>query len=336
MDSPEVIGNSEGLVSLPFTYQRVEDPSQALYKEFRQSMFAKSRGADPSPPKTDEELLERIKGEAESREWYFSDYWREKGLPAEQIEFLVGEGQITLYNFNKDTPFSDEHLQKVTRIFQEFSSRFPKALEQIRWILIDDVQYPSWYGDPVSWPASGDGSRKWRERRLLPRAMSFDPYRVPEASRFEGVFAHELTHPIDDDFKNAGWSEKYKWGDCRDFPDDWELRVVPDGSSQAYFNKHTGKMAPVGQFPLQPDECLNDYAAHNLQDDVCESVVAYIFNPDLLRRVSPGKYSIIERLDQGAQVAEVSAARVPKDQIKLPEIKPEVIPYYIVEPKNIE
>ncbi len=92
-------------------------------------------------------------------------------------------------------------------------------------------------------------------------------------------------------------------------------------------------MALVGEYPLQPEECVTEYATHNIDDDVCESVVAYLFDPELLKRVSPTKYSIIESLDQGGLPSEVTATRVPKDQIKLPEIKPEVILYYIVEPK---
>ncbi len=334
MDTVETVGNpNESLAPLPFTYQRVDDPSKAIYKEIRLNMI---RGVNepPRPPFTDEQIVERVKSQAEGREWYFDSYWREKGLPEEQIEFMVGDRQLMLYNFNKEISVSDEHLDKARKILEIYASKFPRALEKINWILIDNIQHPSMYGDTLNWPANGNGMPRSRAFRLLPRAMSFDPYRVSTITNFEGVFAHELTHTIDDDFENAGWKEKYKWELCKDHPDDWELRDTPDRKGKAYFNKHTGKMALVGEYPLQPEECVTEYATHNIDDDVCESVVAYLFDPDLLRSVSPGKYSIIESLDQSKPAEEVRAIRVSEDQIKLPEIKPEVIPYYIIEPST--
>lgn len=67
-------------------------------------------------------------------------------------------------------------------------------------------------------------------------------------------------------------------------------------------------------------------------EDICESMVAYLFDPDLLKRVSPDKFEILEAHDKGGSRPEASVYRVPKEEVKLPEIKPETVYYYVKEP----
>lgn len=92
-------------------------------------------------------------------------------------------------------------------------------------------------------------------------------------------------------------------------------------------------MSPQGLFPLQPDSCVNFYARQNMGEDIAESMVAYIYDPDFLKTISPEKFTILERHDANNPRQEVTAQRVPKDEIKLPEVKPELVYYYIKEPE---
>lgn len=92
-------------------------------------------------------------------------------------------------------------------------------------------------------------------------------------------------------------------------------------------------MSPQGQFSLQPDQCVTHYARQNMGEDICDSMVAYIYDPDLLRTVSSDKFDILAGHDAKKAHSKVATKRVSKEEIKLPEIKPETIHYYIEEPE---
>jgi len=163
--------------------------------------------------------------------------------------------------------------------------------------------------------------------------MEFISHRITAATNFEGTLVHELTHLIDDQFENAGWVEKYKWESCSKYSEDWDHKDVPDGGRKAFYNRKTGKMALAGLFALQPEECVTEYATHLIGDDICESLVAYFFNPNLLRTVSPTKFAIIQSQDANLPKSLVAAKRMSTDEIRLPEIKPQVVNYFIKEPQ---
>lgn len=321
----------EQLPALPFKYERTLEPDQAAYREWRVSPV--SFAGVPNEPRTDQEIIEMIKREREGKDWFTSEYWRSKGLPEEQIEFQMNGQAITVYNWNKDKPFTDEHIQKAQRAFQELASRFPQITDQMRWILIDDKQEASAFGDPEKYPLNGFAMRGWEAFRLLPRGMELIPHRVAKASNFEGTFVHESTHLIQQQFEPE-WSEKFKWDYCYDHEDEWEIRPTPDGTTQRWFNKQTGEMSPQGQFPLQPDQCVTYYAKQNMGEDICDSIVAYIYDPDLLQGVSPDKSGIFQKHDAKQPLPKTTSRRVAKEEIKLPEVKEETVHYYIQEPNT--
>lgn len=120
----------EILPDLPFTYQKVQTPQEAQYIEWRVSPVV-FEGHD-NQSRTDDEIIELVKKEHESRRWFTSDYWRKKGVPAEQLEFVINGIIITVYNFNKEKPFSDKHIAEAKRVFKEFATRFPDVLNKIR------------------------------------------------------------------------------------------------------------------------------------------------------------------------------------------------------------
>lgn len=247
---------AEALPLLPIKYEMTDSPEVAKYTEWRVSpvIFEGMR----NEPHTDDEMLESVKKQHEAKEWYTSEYWRKKGLPYEQVEFVVDGRRITIYNYNQEKPFTEEHLAQATEVIRQFASRFPQILDQIRWILIDDHQVPTMLGDPEKYPTNGYAMKELQAFRFFPRGMEMFPYRLEAVTNFEGVFAHELTHLIQNDLE-PDWGTKFKWEHAYDHEDEWEIRETPTGETR-WFNKDTDEMAPQGQFPLQPDQCVTYYA----------------------------------------------------------------------------
>lgn len=213
------------------------------------------------------------------------------------------------------------------------SSHFPDIVDKLKWILIDDKAEASIFGDPEKYPLNGYALTPWKAIRILPRGMGEMPHRIATTSNFEGTLTHESTHLIQQLFQ-PDWDKQFKWDFCFNHEDEWELRRTPDGKSKKWFNKQTDEMSPQGQFALQPDQCINYYSKQNSGEDICDSVVAYIYDPDRLQDVSSEKYKIIQSHDAKQLLPNVTSKRIPKEEIRLPEIKAEVIYYYIEEPKS--
>src|SRR3989338_4674056 len=98
----------EALPPLPFTYQRTTNSDEAQYSEWRVSPV--TIGGKKNEPYTDEEIIKTVKTDRESKDWFTYEHWRNKGMPAEQIEFAVNGKQVTVYNWNQEKPFTDEHI----------------------------------------------------------------------------------------------------------------------------------------------------------------------------------------------------------------------------------
>lgn len=324
------IGTPE-LPPSPFTYEKTLDPKKATYEEWRVSPV--SFVGRENKPRTDSEIVSMIREQREQKDWFVNEYWRKKGVPSEQIEVQLGNQHITIYNFNKNKDFTDEHIARTKKVFEELGSRFPQILDSIRWILIDDIPHPSAFGDPEKYPWNGSAKSDWLSFILLPRGLELTPHRIEKASNFEGTLIHETTHLIAATFEKE-WREKFKWDHCGFHSNEWESRYAPDGKWLAFFNRKTGEMAPQWQFPLQPEQCINYYAKQNEAEDICESMVAYIYDPELLKRVSPEKFNILQRHDVQQSKPNVTARRIPKEQVRLPEIKPETVYYFIKEPQS--
>ena len=321
----------EILPDLPFTYQREQKPEGAQYREWRVSPV-RFEGQD-NPPRTDEEIIEFVKREHEAKQWFTSEYWRRKGNPAEQIDFTINGRSITVYNFNAEKPFSDDHIARAGKVFQELAASFPDVLDKIRWVLLDDVQPPSLLADDERYPTNGTAMREHRAFRFMPRGMETIPHRIQSASNFEGTFIHELGHLIQSQFEDE-WREKFKWAYCSDNEEEWEIRKAPNGENR-WFHKKTGEMSPQGQYPLQPDQCITYCARQNMGEDICDSLVAYIYDPDKLKEVAPDKFAIFESHDAKQETSpQISLQRVPKSDIRLPEIKAETVRFLIEEPEN--
>lgn len=95
-DSQSEVQGKEALSPLPFTYERTFEEDKADYNDWLVSpvVFV---GEEPKT-QTEEEIVKNVERQHKEKEWYTSDYWREKGMPSEQVEFTINSKQITVYN----------------------------------------------------------------------------------------------------------------------------------------------------------------------------------------------------------------------------------------------
>lgn len=156
--------------------------------------------------------------------------------------------------------------------------------------------------------------------------------------RHSDIENYELINEDDNGVKI--WKNK-KTGEVeKDYSDQWQY----DEKRKVWQHKTTGYITPGRgsfiQFSEKPIECVSSYAAINgsaVGDDIADSLVAYLHVPGLLKKISPQKYSIFERLDASKQAKtdppKVSLTKVPSDQIKLPEVPKEErqVYYYVVD-----
>ena len=312
---------------LPYSYVRVSDPSSAAFVEKRKFGFVIN--GKSIPPRTDEEILAKVKNDTEKREWYMAEEWREKPLPQEQIKIQVGDKNIDLYNYG-ETKLSDDHLAILNRLFQQYGSHFPQLLDQLNYILIDDKQPNSVWNDENKYPLNGLAMKDWKAFKFSPRGIDTTlPHRLQFVSNFEGTGAHEFTHFIESVFAEK-WHENFTWDWCMDETDRFELRESSPGNKQ-WVDKQSGEAYPSGIFPHKDEGFVTHYARLNQSEDMCESMVAYLYAPEWLNEVSPTKYQILKSADANLPMQEVMVTRVNPEDIKLPEIKPETFTYYIEE-----
>ncbi|HNY36064.1 MAG TPA: hypothetical protein PLD14_00665 [Candidatus Pacearchaeota archaeon] len=295
----------ESLPNLPFEYE-ITNNKDALYnKEIRQIKGGEVDGMffEDGKIRTDEEIKESVKMVHENSEWFYSDYWRGKGMPAEQIEFSISTKNkpIVFYNFSNEKEFSSEHMEKTEKAFREILNRFPDALNNIEWILLEDNQKQSLSGNE-NYPLNGFAKKNWQAIEIMPRGVDINnDHRVGEISNFEGTLTHEIGHFIQDKFLEKWKEAGFKWIDFN--KEEWEKRYVNNGECQIsqYINKKTGEIAPGTQYPLKPEECIDDYAKKNMEEDICDSIVAYIYNPSKLKEISSKKFEIIQFLDDSVK-----------------------------------
>jgi len=317
--------------NLPFIYERTYDQSKAEFSEYRKLGIVWEDEVEEA--KTDEEILEKIKKEKIKQLWYTSPEWKDKGLPVEQLQMEIDNNVINFYNFNKEKPFTNQHIEIAERVFGKMSSSFPEVLNKIKYVLIDDKQIPSLYADPEKYPLSGYAYRNWDAFHLYPRGMDLIPFRIPSVTNFEGVMTHELTHLISKNIEQE-WKNFFKWELTSGHPDEWEMRTTSNGIDNGIFNKSTGEMAPKYQYPLQPEQCVTFYAKLDWDEDVCESMVAYLYEPQLLKSLSPKKFEILSNFDQHKEMPKIKTIRLPKSEIKLPVVEPQTVYYFIHEDKS--
>lgn len=319
------------LPPLPFNYKKTDDLEKATYKIPRKKLIVWGK---ENPFKTDEEILKEVVKEREKTDWFIDKKWREKGQPEEQIEFEINGEKITIYNFCKEKQITDKQVELTQKALREISSKFPQILDKVKYILINDKPTVSAWGDEEKFPCNGTFSGDWKAVILYPRTLDPINHRIKGATNLDGTIVHEIGHSISSDF-DAEWKKAGLEYVMTLDNEDWETFKSPDGTKNWYRNKKTGRVAFSHGCMADLDQCVTEYGSINQHEDICECIVACIFNPELLKKISPKKFEILQSHDVNQPLPEVRAKRIPKDQIRLPEIKPETIHYYIQEPKTV-
>lgn len=253
-------------------------------------------GADPE--KISSESLRRI----QENRWWLWEYWERKGLPKEQVELDDGEHQITLYNYGE--PIDRAHLDLINRILGIFSGiRGGLVFNDVRYILLDDVQGMN---DKSGEPTNGYGPINSLAVTLYPNAFRPISNRVTDRiTNLEGTLAHELTHGIPNQLIDGEmvlnlWIKAVGW----DMAD--ERRVLPGGA--------------ISIWKTDFSKCVTDYAKSDPDEDICESMVAALFDPE---KLDPNRLTTLQRtlpLDpskqttwSSRQVREVCLPETPTD-----------------------
>lgn len=303
---------------LPFTFQRTFDSSNAN--------LVVGRG-----DKTDEELLGAVQERAKLEYWWLTDYSKEWGMPKEQIEVSINGKQIVIYNFNSEIPFNDKYLADTITVLENYAKHFPQVIDKLNYILIDNKQAPSHYGDDEKFPLNGSTGRTTGVITLYPKGLDRRLHRVPGVDNFKGTLTHELTHLI--------WTEWEKeWKDH--FP---KYLIDPKGDQfreevikyqgrtfGVIYDKQTGYRIFSGQVPKYSEQYLNNYTWIQDVEDICDSMVAYIHNPKLLEDVSKTKFDLLKSKDANlATPPSATTHVVPPNEIKLPETPSRTFTYYV-------
>ncbi len=282
-----------------------------------------------SEQKNGKDIYEEIKKSLERRYWWVNEYWQERGLPKEQAEIKIGDHKITVYNFNKEIKFSDEHIKETKDVLQKYENYDPELVEKKDFLLIENQQNQSLLEDEEKFPANGRNYPEWRAVGIDPRGMRQDmEHRIPGLSNFKGTLAHEIYEGKKDENLFNDWRKDFGWDYCSDYPDEWEVRKAKDSYHLIYTNKKTRELS-FGMFTTEPELCLNDYTKTNMKEDICDSAVAALFNPELIKNVSLDKYKEIKSHSvKGIKERPINFTKIPSEKIKLPELSKTEFTFY--------
>jgi hypothetical protein len=145
---------------------------------------------------------------------------------------------------------------------------------------------------------NGEGGETDGAVKIYPSALHAVSHRISGALNLEGTLIHELSHSVGLEFINE-WRNKFEW-----------------------ISSETTEMFPGGalryEVPKEPERCVTDYARVNAREDVSESIVAALKNPNIL---DPEKLQFIKsHLPISSEKLVPSIIAKTKGDISLPEI----------------
>ncbi|NQU82970.1 MAG: hypothetical protein HQ539_03400 [Parcubacteria group bacterium] len=279
---------------------------------------------------TKEKILASVEKRKKSEQWYYNDYWREKGTPVEQLRVEHGANTIDIYNFSSDVELNKEYQKQIEIVMQFFAEHFPQALEGCKTILINDKQSPSAYGDEDKFPFNGEVKRDWNTLILYPNAIKSTPHRTGAVDHFSGTLTHELTHFFARELLEE-WQKHYQWEEVDENDPEWIS--MPNASSmiaKSMYHKEKGYLAFEDKFPAQPPEdFVSEYAMLSAEEDICDSNVVFAFDADKLKEVSSIKFDILSKHSTQEQEVSVKTTSIPEHEIVVPGNDPEVVKYYV-------
>ncbi|MHB1864620.1 MAG: hypothetical protein ACYCPS_00430 [Candidatus Saccharimonadales bacterium] len=265
-------------------------------------------GGQPMARFDDDQIRNYVREQVVATKWYSEDRYQTR-TPGEMWQFDVSiAGQFNVYSYLEGALFSDVHERILSGVVSRYFAHFPGRLYNLKDIAIDNNLPGTMYGDSQRFPTHGYTVLNKRIIMLSARGLSLEPYRGGQlrVPTFQAVIAHELAHltMLDEDLSTEWRQAGFIWD-----RDDYSLN-------------------PYAFIPRVPDQCVTDYAAIVTSEDICESAVAYLYQPDLLRRVSPAKFDILRSYDQSDVVVELPV-RGRRVNPQIPKLHP--VRYYIDE-----
>jgi len=204
----------------------------------------------------------------EEKWWLKVPYWKNKGKPKEQISLKIDGYLIDIYNWREGlTEEEIKTINSVLRLFLKIANG--EAVKNSRYILIDDVQKINPYSGKEQ-----NGERQGYSNNttiLYPNAFRQISHRVEDVFNLEGTMIYELTHGITDKIINE-WKEEFGWKEAS------SPRVCPGGAI-VYFEVE------------DPSRCPTKYATFNPGDDIADSMVVALKNPEILDK---GRYEFLK------------------------------------------
>jgi hypothetical protein len=99
---------------------------------------------------------------------------------------------------------------------------------------------------------------------------------------FRGTAAHEITHAL---------TNRFDPRTCKQYDEKSDNPLMKEWSKAAGWSKDGSKVKKTAK-----DKPPTDYAATNPSEDLSESVMLYMYNPDKLKKKSPKRYAFVKDL----------------------------------------
>ncbi len=197
--------------------------------------------------------------------------------PKEHWQLSDGEHSIDVLNYCDEVAVSEAQLELITFALADYQYHFPEAVTKINAITVSDRLPKSSYGNEAKFPKLADSFIDQGMIALTPHAINAAEYHNGQLKISEplvATIAHELTHFVTDEFE-----------------EDWKSRA---GTKWEYLQDENGvrELVPV----VGGERCVTDYARKSPEEDICESVVAFMYDPESLRKTSNVKFKIVQKV----------------------------------------
>ncbi len=255
---------------------------------------------------SEDEIIKKAQEEVKRKSWWLEDYWQEKGIPIEQFIIKINGVGFEVYNYGEKLTEAQVHeMNRTLDILSQTEGQKP------RYVLIDNKNTLNIQNNEDE---RGYAKRIQNAIILRPRAMSNEPHRIPNTSSLVGTLIHEFGHFLQQNpqLQNE-WIKRFGW------------KILSSEEMRSRYPK---------QFETQQESrCVTDYAKFSQDEDICESLVAAIRQPEILDKEKLD--FIIDKFLNG-KLPNIESAkefeRKSSEEVTMP-LTPEKIKYRIKETK---
>lgn len=189
--------------------------------------------------------------------WREADYWKRKEITYQAV-YESDDWSVEVVGFN-GMKLTLEQEREIAEFFRDTPEGFAKNNPYVKAILLDDQLMP---GEPEE---AGHGAYFGNLIRLTPKPLKGGEYRVGSVSILKGTLAHEFTEALI--YRSEGKKFIEMWANLFGFEKDEE-----------------------GKFTVcrSPERCVTEYACSAADEDICDSMVALLYNPERLDKTKAG------------------------------------------------